>query len=107
MADYYLEDFEPGHTYTSATHTISNEEALDFARRYDPQYFHLDPVAARDSVFGGLVLGSLRWRASAWTNCAGTNRCGRATVCAAISRCSMPACHARTPTAAWRVFATR
>lgn len=66
MADYYLEDFEPGHTYTSATHTISNEEALDFARRYDPQYFHLDPVAARDSVFGGLVLGGFQTAALAW-----------------------------------------
>ncbi|TMH21373.1 MAG: acyl dehydratase [Betaproteobacteria bacterium] len=66
MADYYLEDFEPGHTYTSATHTISNEEALDFARRYDPQYFHLDPVAARDSVFGGLVLGGFQTAALVW-----------------------------------------
>jgi acyl dehydratase len=65
VADYYLEDFEPGHTYTSATQTISNEEALDFARRYDPQYFHLDPVAARDSVFGGLVLGGFQTAALA------------------------------------------
>jgi acyl dehydratase len=66
-ADYYLEDFEPGHTYTSPTHTISDEEALDFARRYDPQYFHLDPVAARDSVFGGVVLGGFQTAALAWT----------------------------------------
>jgi acyl dehydratase len=66
-ADYYLEDFEPGHTYTSPTHTIGEEEALDFARRYDPQYFHLDPVAARDSVFGGVVLGGFQTAALAWT----------------------------------------
>ena len=67
MADYYLDDFEPGHTYTSPTQTISEEEALAFARRYDPQYFHLDPVAARDSVFGGIVLGGFQTAALAWT----------------------------------------
>jgi acyl dehydratase len=67
VADYYLEDFEPGRVYTSSTQTIGPEEALDFARRYDPQYFHLDPVAARDSVFGGLVLGGFQTAALAWT----------------------------------------
>ncbi|HEX8011746.1 MAG TPA: MaoC family dehydratase [Casimicrobiaceae bacterium] len=66
MPDYYLEDFEPGRTYVSPTHTVTEEEALDFARRYDPQYFHLDPVAARDSVFGGLVLGGFQTAALAW-----------------------------------------
>jgi acyl dehydratase len=67
LADYYLEDFEPGRVYTSPTQTISDEEALDFARRYDPQYFHVDAVAARDSVFGGLVLGGFQTAALAWT----------------------------------------
>ena len=66
MTDYYLEDFEPGRTYASPSRTVSEEEALDFARRYDPQYFHLDPVAARDSVFGGLVLGGFQTAAIAW-----------------------------------------
>jgi acyl dehydratase len=66
VTDYYLEDFEPGHWYSSPTHTVSDEEALDFARRYDPQYFHLDPVAARESVFGGLVLGGFQTAALAW-----------------------------------------
>lgn len=66
MTDYYLEDFEPGRTYTSPSRTVSEAEALDFARRYDPQYFHLDPAAARDSVFGGLVLGGFQTAAISW-----------------------------------------
>jgi acyl dehydratase len=66
VTDHYLEDFEPGRIYTSPMHTVSTEEALDFARRYDSQYFHLDPVAARDSVFGGLVLGGFQTAALAW-----------------------------------------
>jgi len=66
VADYYLEDFEPGRTYTSPSRTVSEAEALEFARRYDAQYFHLDPVAARDSVFGGLVIGGFQTAAIAW-----------------------------------------
>src|SRR5690349_4010102 len=66
VADYYLEDFEPGRIYASSTRTVSEAEAVDFARRYDAQYFHLDPVAARDSVFGGLVLGGFQTAAIAW-----------------------------------------
>ena len=66
MTDYYLEDFEPGRTYTSPSRTVSEAEALDFARRYDPQYFHLDPEAARDSVFGSLVLGGFQTAAMSW-----------------------------------------
>ena len=66
MTDYYLEDLEAGQTYVSPEHTVGEDEALDFARRYDPQYFHLDPVAARDSVFGGLVLGGFQTAALTW-----------------------------------------
>jgi acyl dehydratase len=34
---------------------VTEEEIIEFARRYDPQVFHTDPVAARDSIYGGLV----------------------------------------------------
>jgi len=66
VPDYYLEDFEPGRVYSTPTYTITDEEALDFARRYAPQYFHLDPLAARESVFGGLVLGGFQTAAISW-----------------------------------------
>jgi acyl dehydratase len=64
--DYYLDDFEPGVAHLSPPHTISEEEAIGFARRYDPQYFHTDPVAARQSAFGGLVCGGFQTAALAW-----------------------------------------
>jgi acyl dehydratase len=66
LTDHYLDDFEPGRTLSSPSRTVSEAEALDFARRYDPQYFHVDPLAARDSVFGGLVLGGFQTAAIAW-----------------------------------------
>ncbi len=37
------------------TFQVSAEEIVEFARRYDPQPFHVDPEAAVHSAFGGLV----------------------------------------------------
>ena len=34
---------------------MTEEEIVDFARRFDPQSFHLDAEAAKDSDFGGLI----------------------------------------------------
>jgi acyl dehydratase len=51
----YLEDFAAGQTYGSGTHTVTVEEILDYARRFDPQPFHLDDEAARGTLFGGLA----------------------------------------------------
>jgi acyl dehydratase len=34
---------------------LSEAEIVDFARRWDPQPFHLNPEGARDSMFGGLI----------------------------------------------------
>ena len=53
--DQCFEDFVPGSVRTSGTVLVTEEEIIEFARRYDPQVFHTDPVAARKTVFGGLV----------------------------------------------------
>jgi acyl dehydratase len=34
---------------------VSEEEIVEFASRYDPQPFHVDPAAAKESPFGGLI----------------------------------------------------
>src|SRR5512143_1867187 len=41
---------------------LTPEEIVEFARRYDPQPFHVDEAAGRASAFGGLV-------ASGWQTC--------------------------------------
>jgi acyl dehydratase len=51
----YLEDFQVGQRFTSATHRMDTEEIKAFARQFDPQPFHLDEAAAKRSIFGGLV----------------------------------------------------
>lgn len=51
----YLEDFQAGETIELGSYTVSREEILDFAKRYDPQPFHVDEEAARRSIYGGLI----------------------------------------------------
>src|SRR5215472_16207831 len=59
----YFEDVQVGEKASLGTHTVTEEEILAFARRYDPQPFHIDPEAAKRSIFGGLI-------ASGWHTCA-------------------------------------
>lgn len=58
----YLEDFKAGESIDLGSVTVTEDEILEFARRYDPQPFHVDPQAARTSSFGGLI-------ASGWHTC--------------------------------------
>ncbi len=51
----YLEDFEVGETLELGSCHVTREEILEFARRYDPQPFHVDEAAARRSIYGGLI----------------------------------------------------
>lgn len=50
----YLEDFAVGQVLEFPPRTVSEEEIIAFARDYDPQPFHLDKEAAKQSLFGGL-----------------------------------------------------
>ena len=51
----YLDDLQPGMRYKTSTHTMDEKQIIEFARQFDPQPFHTDPVAAQQSLFGGLV----------------------------------------------------
>jgi acyl dehydratase len=51
----WFEDIEVGAPYPLGSHVFSAEAIKRFAALYDPQYFHLDEVAARHSHFGGLI----------------------------------------------------
>jgi acyl dehydratase len=51
----YLEDFRPGDVRDFGSRTVAQDEVIAFAAEFDPQYFHTDPEAARESNFGGLV----------------------------------------------------
>lgn len=51
----FFEDFEVGTAREAGSRTITREEILEFARKFDPQPFHVDEEAARRSPFGGLI----------------------------------------------------
>lgn len=52
----WFEDLTPGHVdWCPTTYLVTEEEIVDVGRRWDPQPFHTDPVAAEASIFGGLV----------------------------------------------------
>jgi acyl dehydratase len=51
----YWEDFEVGEVTELGPVEVTETEILEFARRYDPQPFHVDSEAAKASPFGGLI----------------------------------------------------
>ncbi len=57
-----FEDFTAGHCFDVGSVTVDAAEVHDFATRYDPQPFHIDPDAAEKSIFGGVI-------ASGWHTC--------------------------------------
>ena len=54
-----LDDLSPGLAWELGTLSLPRDEVIDFATRFDPQYFHLDAEAARESLFGELVASGL------------------------------------------------
>ncbi len=67
MTERYLEDFAAGQTFGSGRMKIDRERIKSFAAEFDPQPFHLDEAAARDTLFRSLA-------ASGWHTAAVTMR---------------------------------
>ncbi|GAB2975211.1 MaoC family dehydratase [Amycolatopsis acidiphila] len=55
MTDRYFEDYVPGSTQEFGSVKVTEAEIIEFATKYDPQPFHVDPTAAAQSHFGGLI----------------------------------------------------
>jgi len=55
-------EFKTGMVIEAGPCVVKEDEVLQFARAYDPQWFHTDPQAAVNSRFGGLI-------ASGWHTC--------------------------------------
>jgi acyl dehydratase len=64
---YHWEDFKAGETITMGSFSLSEADIIEFARRYDPQPFHIDKAAADRSFYGGLI-------ASGWHTCCAVMR---------------------------------
>lgn len=59
---WYFEDFKVGQPIDLGSCVVSEEEIVRFAEQFDPQPFHIDPAAAAQSIYGGII-------ASGWHTC--------------------------------------
>jgi acyl dehydratase len=55
LTELYFDDFTPGEEIRTRGITLTEGEIIDFALKFDPQPFHLDAEAAKQSIFGGLI----------------------------------------------------
>jgi len=51
----YFEDYVPGLVFEYGSITLNEQEIVEFAKRFDPQFIHTDPRAAADGPFHGLI----------------------------------------------------
>jgi acyl dehydratase len=65
MTVQYFEDYAVGQIYRSGRRRIDKEEIVAFAREFDPQPYHLDEEAAKNSPFKGLAASG--WHTAAIT----------------------------------------
>jgi acyl dehydratase len=65
MTAQYLEDYAVGQIYWSGRTHVDKEEMIAFAKKFDPQFHHLDEVAALNSPFKGLAASG--WHTAAMT----------------------------------------
>ncbi len=55
VPERWLEDFHPGDVAEFGDYRLTEAEIIAFAGQYDPQSFHTDPEAAKQSPYGGLI----------------------------------------------------
>src|SRR5271167_5042318 len=55
IGDRYFEDYVQGDVQAFGSIAVEADEIIAFAKRFDPQRFHTDPEAARQTSFGGLI----------------------------------------------------
>lgn len=60
-----MEDLTVGHKFTAGPLTVTADEIIDFAKKYDPQPFHLNAEDAAATMFGGLIASG--WHTAAMT----------------------------------------
>ncbi|MBM4327228.1 MAG: MaoC family dehydratase [Deltaproteobacteria bacterium] len=55
VEDRYFEDYLAGEVHECGPIVVEEAEVIAFAKRFDPQPFHTDPEAAKESIYGGLI----------------------------------------------------
>lgn len=59
MEKRYFEDITDGELLHCEKLILTSKDIVEFAKRFDPQPFHIDEIAAKESIFCGLIASSL------------------------------------------------
>jgi len=65
MATEYFEDVQIGTVREFGSKLVSKDEIIKFATKFDPQPFHIDEVAAADSIYEGIIASG--WHTASMT----------------------------------------
>jgi acyl dehydratase len=65
MKEQYFEDYAVGQIFLTGKHRIDKDQIVTFAKQFDPQFYHLDEEAAKNSPFKGLAASG--WHTAAIT----------------------------------------
>jgi acyl dehydratase len=65
MEPLWLEDVEVGSKFRTAEYKVTREDVIEFARKYDPQPFHMSESTAEGTFFNGLAASG--WHTAAIT----------------------------------------
>ena len=60
--DRYLDHYVEGTVHEFGPIAITQDEIIQFGKKFDPQFYHTDPGRAKESAYGGLI-------ASGWHTC--------------------------------------
>lgn len=55
----HFDDIEIGQRLQFGSYELDKDEIISFSRQWDPQPFHIDEIAAKHSIFGGITASSL------------------------------------------------
>ena len=80
MSEVWYESFKVGDTVRSPGKTLSEGEIIDWAFQYDPQPFHIDKTAAKESIYGGIIASGWQIAAVAFRMLMHTNIFGNASL---------------------------
>ncbi len=51
----YFEDFDVGDVFRVGPVALAEADIIEFGRQFDPQPFHIDPAAAAETIYGGII----------------------------------------------------
>ncbi|TQR18524.1 MaoC/PaaZ C-terminal domain-containing protein [Psychrobacillus soli] len=62
-----MNELKIGDKFQTEPYTFAKKEIVDFAKKYDPQYFHIDEEAAKKSIYGGIIASGLHSLSGIWS----------------------------------------